>query len=220
MKLNPFFFVAFCILLMSCIHSNTNGTANEKIQDCNVDTETEDIVIYANTIPAHDERDTIVGNFTGHSIDTLYVAIEDNHSDDYPHSHLFYVESTNNKIPRIEIFGYDSEEPKLVNEGDLDGNGTCEFGYLPTWDTSQWRFYHIYTLVNYEWRFLVYGDYLETSEWFRGQKIEVAEPGKKKGTVLIHYSYDGYSPEKDMQVTELRDTIVTPSFTRIKENMN
>ena len=59
------------------------------------------------------------------------------------------------------MYGCLAVSPKLVNEGDLDGNGTCE----------------------------------------------VAEPGKTKGTILIHYPYEGYDPQKDSWVNDVRDTI-------------
>lgn len=170
-----------------------------------------------NSITAHNEQDTIVGNFTGLGVDTLYVEKVENpkykpQNDDMEQMYIYYMASTNKNIPKIRIYGCDLASPKLVNEGDLDGNGTCEVGYIHTWTMSQWRYYRIFTLVNNKWRYLVHGDYLDTPEWFRNSGVEVAEPGKQKGTVLIHHYYEGYDEVKEEPFFEIRDTIVVPTF--------
>lgn len=170
-----------------------------------------------NTVDAHNEKDTIIGNFTGTSIDTLYVEKVVGHNDEKYKLTEFFLRSTNIKIPSIELYGYADVPPKLVNEGDLDGNGTSEVGYLHTWMNSQWRYYRILTLVNNEWRYLIDGDFLDTPEWFRHTGVEIAEPGKKKGTVLIHHYYEGYDSNIDERVFEIRDTIVSPTFTSITD---
>ena len=159
-----------------------------------------------NCIRAHDEQDTIIGNFTGHGNDTLYVeAVKNNDNDDQ--QFRFFMVSTNPSIPKVELYGFDTASPKLVNEGDLDGNGTCEVGYLHTWMNGQWREYRIFSLLRGEWRYLL-SEHLRTSEWFRQTGIEVAERGKKKGTVLVHYSCDMF---------EVKDTLVVPSFNKITD---
>ena len=175
-----------------------------------------------NTIDAHNEQDTIVGNFTGKGIDTLYVEMVENpkynvQNDDMVQIYKYYLSSNNNSIPKIELYGCDAAPPKLVKEGDLDRNGTCEVGYIHTWTMSQWRYYRIFTLVKNEWRYLVEGDYLDTPEWFRHSGVEVAESGKKKGTVLIHHYYEGYDEVKEERIVEIRDTIVTPTFNIIDD---
>lgn len=159
-----------------------------------------------NSIRAHNEQDTIIGNFTGHGIDTLYVeAVKTKDNDEQ--QFRFFMASTNPSIPEVELYGFDAVFPRLVNEGDLDGNGTCEVGYLHTWMNSQWREYRIFSLLSGEWRYLL-SEHLRTSEWFRQTGIEVAEPGKKKGTVLVHYSRDMF---------EVKDTLVVPSFNKITD---
>lgn len=164
------------------------------------------------TIDAHDERDTIVGNFTGKSIDSLWVVEKEifGESSVIPIAVKYYMVSSNKRIPRVELYGVMQAPPKLVNEGDLDGNGTCEVGYLHTAENSQWRQYRIFTLRNEKWRYLVEGDFLDTEEWFRHAGVEVAQPGPRKGTVLIHYgvSYGDGS-------VIVKDTIVKSSYSKI-----
>ena len=163
-----------------------------------------------NSVDAHDERDTIVGNFTGKGIDTLFV-VRDPTKEEHEEGH-FYIKSNNAKIPKVNLWGITIAPPKLVNEGDLDGNGTCEVGYLPTWDVSQWRTYYIFTLVNYQWCYLVCGEYLDTSECFRHTGVDIAEKGPNKGEVLIHYASEGVNESNTERIYEIKDTIVRPLF--------
>ena len=174
-------------------------------------------MISNNTISGHNEQDTIVGNFTGLGIDTLYVKTTSRKKNTNLGINIYHLESNNPKSPRIKLYGCDEFQPMLVNEGDLDGNGTTEVGYLHTWINSQWRQYRILTLVGNEWRYLVNGEYLSTQYDFRQSGLEVAKPGKEKGTILINYLYDDYVYERNECVREFRDTIVRPTFDRITD---
>lgn len=183
-----------------------------------------------NTVYGHNECDTIIGNFTGKGIDTLYVydkycgcdfsdslcwdIHEKVHND---RRSTYFLKSTNRKIPSLELYGCDEIQPKIVNEGDLDGNGTCEVGYLHTWLNSQWRYYRVFTLVNGQWRYLIYDDKQETPGWFRMSGVDIVQPGPQKGTVKINYAYEGYDEVKQERVAEIRDTIVFPTFDVIKD---
>ena len=111
-----------------------------------------------------------------------------------------------------------SKSPKLVNEGDLDGNGTCEVGYLHTWVSSQWRYYRIYTLVNGEWRNLIQGEYLNTPVCLRRSGLEIVKSCGQKGKVLVNYFYEGVNDSGTASIHEIRDTIVNVRFTTIIEN--
>ena len=199
-------------------HDEKNEPAMEKdIYSIIVKKENYEFFHDINTIVAHNEQDTVVGNFTGRGIDTLYVNTVVWDEKDIYDGTQFFVKSSNHQIPTIELFGFAIVPPRLVYEGDLDGNGTDEFGYLCTWMNSQWRSYNIFTLVNNEWRYLVHGEYLCNGELFRSSGIEVAEAGSKKGTVLIHYFCDEYDEVNDEQIWEFRDTLVIPTFTKIED---
>lgn len=88
------------------------------IEDYIQDTFSHDI----NTIDAHDEQDTIVGNFTGQGMDTLFV--ETIYKDELgrEESVEYFMHSTNKRIPRLRLHGCMAVSPKLVNESDLDGH--------------------------------------------------------------------------------------------------
>lgn len=207
--------IAFFALasLLFAINYNT-GQLQEKTSDYEI---IDSAIGSINTIISHDEQDTIIGNFTGKRIDTLFVETKVTIEPDGETIFTYYMNSSNKHIPKIELYGWYGCSPKLVNEGDLDGNGTCEVGYLHTWTSSQWRYYRIFTLVGNEWRYLIKGDYLDTSDSFRMSGYEVAEPGKEKGTVLIHYADQYFDTKENAFSWAIRDTIVTPTFAKITD---
>ena len=163
-----------------------------------------------NSVLGHNEQDTITGNFTGKGIDTLYVSYDQNkeNGDNWQ----FYAESPNINIPKINLWGFREAFPKLVNEGDLDGNGTCEVGYLHTWMNSQWRTYRVFTLLNGKWYYLIKPDhdYMETSEHFRYSKKEILEPTEKTGWIKVNYETQGVG-------AMIKDTIVKPDYSPIDD---
>ena len=198
---------------------NAKGKVYSKtdLDELILEDDTQEFMRSINTISAHNEQDTIIGNFTGNGLDTLYVTKVVDPSLDRYKATAFYMKSKNPKIPKLELVGIPDAPPKLVNEGDLDGNGTTEVGYLRTWNLGQWRKYDILTLVNYEWRNLIDGEYLSTPQLFRDSGVEIAEPGKKKGTILVHHYYEKYDDVKEEIIFEIHDTIVYPIFSKIED---
>ena len=142
-----------------------------------------------NTVDAHNEQDTIIGNFTENGQDSLLLFVTRLRKKQMD---AFIYNQTTREYLDSTLLESITPLPNLwIKATDLDGNGTCEFGYLPTWNNRQWRTYRIFTLVNYQWRYLVNGEYLDTPEWFRHTGVEIAEKGPHKGQVLIHYAYEG-----------------------------
>lgn len=162
-----------------------------------------------NHVIGHDERDTIIGNFTGKGIDTLYVSYDRNLKDEYE---PFILLASNRRIPSIRLYGIIGDPPKLVNEGDLDGNGTSEVGYLHTWNMSQWRVYRVFTFINGQWRYLISPnhEYMETGEFIRGRYIDLVESSNRKGWVKVNYQTQGVNET-------IKDTIVKPDYSPIDD---
>ncbi|MBR6990268.1 MAG: YdcF family protein [Bacteroidaceae bacterium] len=163
-----------------------------------------------NSVIAHDEKDTIVGNFTGMGIDTLFVVGKDD-SHDYFEGQTFYLKSTNKSLPPLNL-GLHSGVPELVNEGDLDGNGTIEVGYLPVWTTSQWRTYQVLTFKDGKWCNLIdpSHEFMNTGELIRASGKEIVEPTGKKGCIKVNYETQGVGPM-------IKDTIVKPDYSAVEE---
>lgn len=179
---------------------------------------------YLNSVKGHKEEEFIVGNFTGERIDTIYIAYEIDKTKyskaqrkkygfgilgggNVEDSEICYAVSNNPKLPPLEIFSTNG----LVFEGDVDGDGKDEWGYLYVWMTSQWRQYRIYTFDTNTrtWEHLYYGDLLDTPEYVRASGKEIVEKGPRKGMIKINWgAYDGI----------VYDTIVPPTFTPISKD--
>ena len=206
-------FLMLCLLALTACNQNSDSTDSiYSLASCNWETDTVDssstddlfteLVIKKkkhkkrrsclNSVIGHDEKDIIVGNFTGHGLDTLFVVqSQPDTTKDWELSISYYAISNNKKIPPIQLYGHVKFAPRIVFEGDLDGNGTDEWGYLHTWLNSQWRYYRVFTLVRGEWRYLVESDKLDTPEWFRCSGQDIIEPAGKPGYVKIHYGTFG-----------------------------
>ena len=199
-------------MLFSC-NTNNSDVRNDSIGegvDSIVGDNSNELPECINSVIGHDERDTIWGNFTGRGIDTLWVVSEiDTTLDDPIDMCKYYAVSNNKMIPKIELYGCCDYSPKLVYEGDLDQNGTDEWGYLHTWMMSQWRYYRVFTLSNNTWYYLVEDDKLSTPEWFRCSGKEIVEPADKPGYVIIHYGTFG--PDLDFG-----DTVIKAKYVKIK----
>ena len=164
-----------------------------------------------NTVAGHKERDTIFGKFNGRTIDTLRVETRKVKKNDSTETVEYYVVASRKTIPEIKINGTPHRAPKLVCEGDLDGNGTDEWGYLATGVSSTWRTYSVFTLKKNRWYYLLKNDRLETTDWFRCSGNEILEKGGKKGFVKINYGYSTTSEDL------IGDTIVKATFVPIKK---
>jgi len=240
------FVLLACILFFGCGSKKTESNNTPETLETNDEYDSADIgsrlqilapndTIYINSVKGHDEQDTIIGNFTGSGIDTLYVKrvvgckcdLEKDYDEEEHFAHemdnelvRYYLTSTNPTLGKVELFGYASLAPRLVNEGDLDGNGTYEVGYLPVWRLSQWRIYHLFTFKDGKWKYLIDpeaevkdengGESLfETGHLLRGSGYEIATPSGKKGLVRIKYQTQGVN-------SLIKDTLVIPDYDEIR----
>lgn len=105
-------------------------------------------------------RDTLVGCFNGVEIDTLIAEPTDSLSisayegDPFGGQHYNWrIYTKNNTVKELRLEGF-TIGINFIKEGDLDGNNTEEWGFIPDWVTSTWRSYHVYTYINGEWQLL------------------------------------------------------------------
>ena len=91
------------------------------------------------------ERDTIVGNFSGSQIDTLICEPLDSISDPtYQGFHYRWrVFAKNGSVKDLELDN--TIGINFVKEGDLDGDGAEEWGFVTEWETSNWMIYKVYS---------------------------------------------------------------------------
>lgn len=140
-------------------------------------------------------RDTLVGNFNGSQIDTLICEPLDSVSDpSYRGFHyLWRVFAKNGSVDDIEIGN--TIGIHFVKEGDLDGDGADEWGYVTEWETSNWMMYKVYTYKNKKAMFLyeplsIYIPHLDPADndFVTTSKDSLASKSSKPGFVNVKFS--------------------------------
>lgn len=79
---------------------------------------------------------------------------------------------------------------KMIQEGDLDGNGTDEFGVRRETDAGTWNNYCVYTYDNGEWKYLInpiwtYSDHYYTD---MNNGNDVVERTNQSGYVTVRFN--------------------------------
>ncbi|WP_301096238.1 hypothetical protein [Bacteroides acidifaciens] len=100
-------------------------------------------------------RDTLIGNFNGLEIDTIICEPMDSLNPNCKGFHYKWRVFTKNKTVKDLILENKTIGIHFVYEGDLDGNGTDEWGYVTEWETSNWMCYHAFTNINGEWQHII-----------------------------------------------------------------
>ena len=183
-------------ILLSCSSQHLkNNSSNElpiETEQTIGSTRDENVEQYMNSIRGYSIKDTITGDFNGDGFnETAWGTWNVNlNIPDYQMDSLNCVCKiifSDKKIPELNIpwcpFGFPQ------NEGDLNENGTDEFGILPGWYTSACRNYLLFTLKNGKWIEAI--NPVPTTLGLRNLGIRLIEKVHgKKGFVKIFYSDD------------------------------
>lgn len=140
-------------------------------------------------------RDTLIGNFNGLEIDTIICEPMDSLNPNYKGFHYKWRVFTKNKTVKDLILENKTIGIHFVYEGDLDGNGTDEWGYVTEWETSNWMCYHAFTNINGEWQHIIE----PTSIWlphldpqdsisYRITKEDILQPSEDSGFLKVKFS--------------------------------
>ena len=135
--------------------------------------------------PMAQYRDTIVGKFNGVDIDTLICEL----ADTLPLGYRYKISSLNNNVLPLSI--ENAEIPmQLVNERDLDGNGTDEIGFIHYQNGAGcWGNYVVLTYQK-GWKVL-YHPYIH-SLWLgltdvSFETVDLVQPIDSAGLIKIRY---------------------------------
>lgn len=158
-------------------------------------------------------RDTLVGRFNGIDIDTLICEPLLPKTDTKMFGEFFFewrLYTTKGTVDDI-IIG-NTVAMRFIPEGDLDGNGTEEWGFINQWVSSSWTSYYTFTYDNGRWktfvdRIPVWWGHIEDMEL---DENDIVRPSDKKGFVKVKKSDAVY--EDDMIYAGVIDTIykITP----------
>lgn len=131
-------------------------------------------------------RDTIIGNFDCKDIDTLIAEPIDTTIDRGLWDWRIY--GINNTVDTLILSQHFIVT--MIKEGDLDGNGTDEFGVRREAEAGTWDNYSIYTYDKGEWKYLI-APIWTYSDHFYGdlnKGVDVVERANQAGYVTVRFS--------------------------------
>lgn len=136
-------------------------------------------------------RDTLIGNFSGHEIDTLIA--EPIGKKDSVWYFKWRVFTKNNSVKPLIIDN--TIGIHFVYEGDLDRNGTDEWGYVTEWETSNWMCYHAFTNNKGKWEHIIEPTNIwlphldpQDSISYRISKEDILQPSDNSGFLKVKFS--------------------------------
>lgn len=139
-----------------------------------------------NNDPLAQYRDTLIGNFDGVHIDTLIAEPLDTTIDRSLWSWRIYGKS--NTVDTLIL----SQRfiVRLIQEGDLDGNGTDEFGVRRETDAGTWDNYCVYTYDKGEWKYLIEPIWTYSEHFYTdlSKGADVVERTNQSGYVTVRFS--------------------------------
>lgn len=136
--------------------------------------------------PMAQYRDTIVGCFNGVDIDTLISEPIDITKQRAYWDWLIY--SKNNTVDTLILT--QRFIVKMIQEGDLDGNGTDEFGVRREAEAGTWDNYCVYTYDKGEWKYLIKPIWTYSAHFYTdlNNGNDVVERAKQSDLVRVRFS--------------------------------
>jgi hypothetical protein len=152
----------------------------EKSRNINSDTVTK----YLNYIKGFPTKQTITGDFNGNGKqDTLMVGDIHYGNENYDEINYFHFVFSDKTIPKLKI-EYSNLNYTIKNEGDLDGDGRDEIGFLYGWSSSGCRYYNVFTLKNNKWETLIEPVFLTEPIRVMGV-LPIEKDPEQEGVILI-----------------------------------
>ena len=150
--------------------------------------------------------DTLIGNFTGHGIDTVWTVVKES-GDPY----CLYTLLLKSTIKGLEETRFDFNTFfGCVFEGDLDGNGTDEIGMAISEGFTYWMSYQVFTVIDNRWQYLTPCCHINSGE---ADFDSLASPTGQKGYIRLRSVCDIRDEEEgDWLGWAYRDTIVQASY--------
>lgn len=151
--------------------------------------------------PLAQYRDTLIGKFDGIHVDTLIAepfgekAQSLDPNDIYADSYYNWrVYSINGTIEELKIEN-STIGIKFVEEGDVDGDGQDEWGFVSEWPTSSWMRYNLYHNNKGKWELLIkptsiWLDHIdpEDKDYGVNSAEDLIQKSDKKGYLKVKFS--------------------------------
>ena len=157
------------------------------------------------TICGHVWQDTIIGNLTGHGLDSIWIKERADTAEDGLIEYNYHTESSNPRLPSVELYGRSSHCAFIVNEGDLDGDGKDEWAWMRgAFKSNAFIEYHLLHYNGKTWKEFL----CEMDDDTRNSDTDFARKGPVAGSIVISFLYwpEKESPNKTIGY----DTIFNP----------
>lgn len=134
----------------------------------------------------HRGQDTIVGNFTGQGLDSIWIIERVDTIEDGFIEYNYHTKSNNSLLPSIELYGRSSHCAFIINEGDLDGDGRDEWA----WMRGNFRScaditYHLLHFDDNKWREFS----IDLDGDTRTSGIDIVRKAPEAGAIIISFLY-------------------------------
>lgn len=156
-------------------------------------------------IGGHECKDTIVGNFTGKGMDSIWVVERiDTVVDGYA-EYNYHTQSNNPLLPSVELYGRPSHCAFIVNEGDVDGDGQDEWAWMRgNFRSDALIDYHLLHFDGKKWLECTFDLDKDTRE----ADIDVVKRGPVENSIIISFLYWGEEASSGKVLGQ--DTVFNP----------
>ena len=195
MKRLPIFLVVIIVVLfLNGCHNSKKDNSLVILSD-SIDTE-EPSKVVGEADPFNQLRDTLIGKFDGIHLDTLIMEPSppfeplENDMDIY-HTQKWHIYTKNGTVKEMKFDSYKAKM-KIIAEGDLDGDGKDEWGFIPYYPTSNFVGYHVFKNKKGEWHKMIepleiWLPHIDISE-FNTTPEDLVQPYERKGYLKVNYS--------------------------------
>lgn len=176
------------ILMLSC--TNKSGSDNHINHISFTDSiNGNDLIINNNQRPnigGHLGQDTIVGNFTGQGLDSIWIIARVDTVEDGFIEYNYHTKSNNSLLPSIELYGRSCHCAFIINEGDLDGDGKDEWAWMRgNFSSSADITYHLLNFDDKKWNEFTCDIDGDT----RKSGIDIVRKGPESGAIILSFLY-------------------------------
>lgn len=180
-------FFLFIILMIGC--SGNNQLAGKEDVSDSIEVQTDSTEGTSCLIRKDTSmNDTIVGVFDGVVKDTLIAELEEERIQGDCVVRDWRIITKSNSVQPMLL--QNRHRVRFVEEGDLDGNGTDEFGVRVESDAGMWNSYIVYSCINGEWKVLLDSIFTYSPHFYDklNKGKDVVQKTAKKGVLRIRFS--------------------------------
>jgi len=178
------------LILISCNNDSKEKAINTSISDsnkANYSTIIDSTTNHANSVDI--KIDSIIGDYNGDGKQNFMWVdsprVKENAEMECEGECRCFIKFSDSSIPPIKVESCIGGTP--TNHKDLNQNKSDEIGLVPSWFTSCWKAYYVWTLKNGEWINAVEPFSTHCNQWEDENYVPIEIDKKISGNVIIRY---------------------------------